>query len=235
MKITDLLDRPIAYHRIFVTLTGSVKAAVLLSQAVYWQKRTTRKDGWFYKTYSEWEDETGLSRREMDTARRDCEKYLLTDLRGVPATLHWKVDEGRLSADLLQFVQNRQTGLNDTAKQVSAKRTNINRTETTTETTTVSTSAAELFRLYEANIGPITPLIADTLQDAEATYPAAWIKDAITLAVTNNKRNWKYCEAILKRWQTDGKDDGKRPPTKPRAKVPAGGESPLDRYVREME
>ena len=57
----NLLDRPIAYHRVFVTLTGSVKAAVLLSQAVYWQKRAKQTDGWWYKTAEDWEDETVLS------------------------------------------------------------------------------------------------------------------------------------------------------------------------------
>jgi DNA replication protein len=61
-----------------------------------------------------------------------------------------------------------------------------------------------VFRLYEENIGPLTPLIADTLKDAEALYPAEWIADAIELAVKNNKRNWKYCEAILKRWKDEG-------------------------------
>ncbi len=61
------------------------------------------------------------------------------------------------------------------------------------------------FKLYEENIGPLTPLIADALKDAEETYTADWIADAIELAVKNNKRNWKYCEAILKRWKEEGR------------------------------
>lgn len=62
-----------------------------------------------------------------------------------------------------------------------------------------------LFRLYEENIGPLTPMIADALKDAEETYHAEWIAEAIELAVKNNKRNWKYCEAILKRWKDEGR------------------------------
>ena len=54
-----------------------------------------------------------------------------------------------------------------------------------------------MFKLYEENIGPLTPLIADALKDAEEIYSSEWIADAIELAVKNNKRNWKYCEAIL--------------------------------------
>jgi DnaD/phage-associated family protein len=52
--------------------------------------------------------------------------------------------------------------------------------------------------------------VADILAEAEKTYPADWISDAIKLAVENNKRNWKYCEAILTRWQSSGKDSGKK-------------------------
>ena len=61
-----------------------------------------------------------------------------------------------------------------------------------------------VFKLYEENIGPLTPLIADALKDAEESYPDEWIADAIGLAVKNNKRNWKYVEAILKRWKEEG-------------------------------
>ena len=66
-----------------------------------------------------------------------------------------------------------------------------------------------IFRLYEENIGPLTPLIADALKDAEETYSTEWIADAIELAVKNNKRNWKYSEAILKRWKEEGKNGKK--------------------------
>jgi DNA replication protein len=62
-----------------------------------------------------------------------------------------------------------------------------------------------VFRLYEENIGPLTPLIADALIDAEATYTSEWVADAIELAVKHNKRSWKYSEAILKRWKEEGR------------------------------
>ncbi len=82
-----------------------------------------------------------------------------------------------------------------------------------------STTKSNLFGVYESNIGPLTPMIADALQDAEKTYPFDWIKESISLAVENNKRNWRYCEAILKRWQASGKDDGKGK-EKPKAETP---------------
>ncbi|HOD43963.1 MAG TPA: DnaD domain protein [Anaerolineaceae bacterium] len=76
-----------------------------------------------------------------------------------------------------------------------------------------------IFRLYEENIGPLTPLIADILRDAEQTYPAAWIEDALRQAVQANARNWRYVEAILRRRMERGTSDGKHP-----------GESEKDRH-----
>jgi DNA replication protein len=61
-----------------------------------------------------------------------------------------------------------------------------------------------VFKLYEENIGPITPLIADMLKEAEGLYREEWFEEAFTIAVKNNKRNWKYVEAILKRWKEEG-------------------------------
>ncbi len=61
-----------------------------------------------------------------------------------------------------------------------------------------------IFKLYEENIGPLTPLIADALKDAEQTYSPEWVAEALEIAVTNNKRNWKYAEAILRRFKEEG-------------------------------
>lgn len=103
-EILDDIDRPIAFRRALVRLTGSVKAALMLSQAIYWEERVTREDGWFYKSIEEWQEETGLSRYAQETARKKCRKYLLSDLRGLPAQLYWKVDREVLKADLLVLV-----------------------------------------------------------------------------------------------------------------------------------
>ncbi len=67
-----------------------------------------------------------------------------------------------------------------------------------------------IFRLYEENIGPLTPLIADSLRDAEETYPEEWIEEAIQIAVANNVRRWNYIERILSRWQEEGRDGTNR-------------------------
>jgi len=99
-----VLDRPIAFHRVFVKLSGSVTAALLLSQATYWSKRVnTNDEGWFYKTREQWEEETGLTRYEQETARKALRRFSFwkEDLRGVPAQMHYRVDITALSTELL--------------------------------------------------------------------------------------------------------------------------------------
>jgi len=64
-----------------------------------------------------------------------------------------------------------------------------------------------LFMFYTQEIGLLTPLIADAIQDWEKSLPEKWIRDAITEAVKNNARNWKYIEAILKRWEGQGNQE----------------------------
>jgi DNA replication protein len=69
-------------------------------------------------------------------------------------------------------------------------------------------SPADIYSLYEQNIGLLTPLIADELKEAVKHYPESWIKEAIGEAAALNKRNWRYCARILEHWATEGKDDG---------------------------
>jgi DNA replication protein len=83
----------------------------------------------------------------------------------------------------------------------------------------------DIFSLYEQNIGILTPLIAEELQEAEKLYPEDWIESAFKEAVALNKRSWKYVVRILERWAVEGKDNGKlRRNTKK--------ESDPDRYIK---
>lgn len=62
-----------------------------------------------------------------------------------------------------------------------------------------------VFVLYEQNVGPLTPLIAEQLIDAEKQYPPEWITEAIQIAVKNNARSLKYILRILEQWLAKGK------------------------------
>lgn len=64
-----------------------------------------------------------------------------------------------------------------------------------------------IFRLYEENVGTITPLVGERLIEAVELYPQEWIEEAFRIAAELNVRNWKYIERILKRWSEEGRGD----------------------------
>ena len=72
---------------------------------------------------------------------------------------------------------------------------------------TLKLEKPNIFRLYEEHIGPITPMISESLQDVEQEYSPEIVEEAIRIAVENNVRKWNYVEAILKRWKEEGKNE----------------------------
>lgn len=108
--LIQLLDRPIAYNPAFAKLrVGKVKAgpvaAIFLSQMVYWHNRMD--GGWMYKTQADITSETALTRDEQETARKRLIQLgvLEEDRRGVPATMHYRINPERLEALLLETTQ----------------------------------------------------------------------------------------------------------------------------------
>lgn len=68
----------------------------------------------------------------------------------------------------------------------------------------ISVYRPNVFAYYEQHIGPLTPLVAEQLREAEGSYPRAWIEEAIQRAQQSNRRHWRYIEAILLRWEEMG-------------------------------
>ena len=149
-------DRPIAFNRDFVRLGIGITGALFLSQLVYWSKRT--KDCWFYKTADEWEEETGMSRKEQETARKRLrEAGILSEKKqGIPAKLYFMLNENKL-IELMDAV------FYDDVKQVSTDGGNSIHpkgecnTETTQETTTDNkkTSKKESIELYQLALNEV--------------------------------------------------------------------------------
>lgn len=106
---------------VFVRLLGGDhKAAILLSQILYWGDRTKDRDGWFYKSYSDWQSETGLSesqvRRILNGDKRVKRPQLTlrdlgveTKLRKVKTTgaptLHFRIDQAHFLSVLQAFIE----------------------------------------------------------------------------------------------------------------------------------
>lgn len=186
--IDGLLDRSIAFQRPFVALGVGVTGALMLSQAIYWSKRTKNPDRWFYKTQTEWEEETGMTRREQETARKKLKELGLIEevKRGIPCRVFFRVDHFALYERLCAHIEqscmdesatqdapNSHTSMAESAKLDCTKapsssarnrQSNTESTETTSESTYRGTEAVP------------SPLAAETPQQADC-IPYEKIRD----------------------------------------------------------
>ena len=103
--IEAMNDQPIAFNKHYVFIGCGINGALMLSQLVYWTSRTRNKDGWIYKTHEEWTRETGLTRREQDTARKTLKSlgFLIEKKVGVPCKLHFRVERENLYEALIKY------------------------------------------------------------------------------------------------------------------------------------
>lgn len=141
--------------------------------------------------------------KDADTARRAMKLALNRAVKhGALLQADIKTDEGQDTIICLNSPRGR-------AAVASIRRGEWRMIDRMDQAVETYTEHPNIFQLYEANIGPLTPLMADALRDAEKTYQGDWIEDAFRIAVEHNKRNWHYIEAILRRWQDGGRDDRK--------------------------
>lgn len=146
-NLVAVLQRPIAFHKIFAQISGGITSGLFLSQLFYWQDKGNDPDGWIYKNYREWEDETTMTRRELDTARKRLKAIGVIEEKkaGAPAKLYYRIDFDKLFALINDFDPmdaankdgvNVQPSLADSAKLECTNPPNsLLYTETTTETT----------------------------------------------------------------------------------------------------
>jgi len=104
--LLEVFAEPIMFHRCYVTLTGSVTAALVLSYASYATEemaQETPSDGWFVKTVAQWQCDTGLTRTELESARRKLKAQGLWEERRhgpPPAPLQFRINQTALSDQL---------------------------------------------------------------------------------------------------------------------------------------
>ena len=102
--VMAVLGSPVAYYAAFAQALGGVEAGVFASQFFYWHGKGHDPDGWVYKTQAEIEEETGLTRRNQETARKRLRECGVLEERytGMPAKLYY-----RLNIDVLFELMNR--------------------------------------------------------------------------------------------------------------------------------
>lgn len=116
--------------RLYINLTKSHRAALLLSQCVYWSDRSKDLDGWFYKTFSEWRDELGIPRGGIETAIKAISRWVETKVARVGAhpKTHYRVLLKVLESSILEMLDSSTLHVSDSST--------LFHTEITTETTT---------------------------------------------------------------------------------------------------
>lgn len=93
-KTLQAVGRPITYFPAFAKAFGDLKTGVFLSNFLYWEGKQSDVEGWIYKTQKGILDETGLSRKEQEYARKKLKELncLIEKRQGVPAKLYYKFD-----------------------------------------------------------------------------------------------------------------------------------------------
>ncbi|AIL77105.1 DNA-binding protein [Acinetobacter baumannii] len=103
--IEAMNEQPIAFNKHYVFLGCGINGALMLSQLVYWTSRTKDSEGWIFKTHHEWTQETGLTRREQDTARATLKslKFISEKKMGVPRRVYYRVEHENLYQALIEY------------------------------------------------------------------------------------------------------------------------------------
>lgn len=136
-----------------------------------------------------------------------------------------KVEKYRQQTQKARYSVEQRASVEQTPKGDVEQTTNplLNRDTKPTEThrnpQTTTTPSLNVFKLYESNIGPLTPIIADALKDAETTFTAEWVALAITAAAEANVRKMSYINAVLAGYKERGSPDIPRDKTKPKQGV----------------
>ena len=125
---------------VYIKITEDYPSAALLNQMIYWSDRTSRTDGYFYKSYNEWYEELHLTEYQVRRATKKLKSFGFVDTalkkaNGAP-TLHYKVDTKEVSEWILKKLKNG----NLRNSRMDSEETQESLTEITTKTTTEITN-----------------------------------------------------------------------------------------------
>ena len=138
--LVNLNLRPIAVYPVYIKLTGSVNAGLLLSQIMYWYGTVNGRT--FYKSDAEIMEETMLSVNELRHAKLRLKQmsFIKISLHGIPAKTHYTIDDKLLISEINECSLVESTKLNKSKPRNYNSDFNETNTENTTENTTKNTS-----------------------------------------------------------------------------------------------
>ena len=163
----------ITVPRIYIEFTGDLTTAVVLNQIVFWSDKTKRTDGFFYKSYKEWTEETCLTERQVRYAVKKLKEmgFLETELKRAnnAPTVHYKLDFGKLLDSILTKCQNgtlQNVRLDsDKMSETLTEITTENTTDNNSTTTNTTDRSKEIFRAVQENIRyNLSPIEIQTIE-----------------------------------------------------------------------
>lgn len=211
--------------RAFVDLTGDLKAALFLSQCVYWSSRSSTQ-GLFYKTYQEWQNEIAMSRYEIDQCRKRSLRWVTTRLKqakGAPV-LHYSVHMEMIAADLIDLYSTEESSgsqmdLRETDKSICKKPANpfVSDSQMDLSESDISSMRAlnvltettsELTAEITAEINSTPPTKIDSTQNNDSNHAAVLpqkILDALQSfqwrgPITDVERAWSEDAERVRQW-----------------------------------
>ena len=128
--------------KVYLEITGDYQSAILLNQIVFWSDRTKRKDGFFYKSYKDWEQEVLLTQYQVKRATSHLNQLGLVDTKLKRAnnapTIHYKINMEALTEAIINKLDNQETSQSDyeETQQTDYKETSQSDYEETQQTLT---------------------------------------------------------------------------------------------------
>lgn len=223
-------QRTINIPVLYLELLEDYNTAVILNQLIYWSDRSSRTDGYFFKSYKEWEEEVFLSQYQVKKSIDKLKKLGLVETKlkksyGSP-TLHYKVDMEEISKWIIKKLDNRisRNLINDYEETSYSltKNTTKNTTENTTQHTEnnlntdnskpkdkkindkdpVTKSLSLIQEKYFSQISPIK--LENMVTEIEKLGDNAF--EIISIAVdytTSNNKNLNYLTKVINNWADD--------------------------------
>lgn len=184
--------------RLYVKLAGGHVEALVLKQLVFWSNKTKRTDGYFYKKSEELEQETELSRRQIDriVTKLVKEELIQTELKranGAP-TRHFKINQELIVSRLHQMVQSNAPNGAIRMHQMVQSLTDSN---TDSNNSVVSQDMKRLNDEYEKRWG-IAPngVLLSFKKFVEEGFDAALLIEMMDFILKKGKR-WNYAAGVL--------------------------------------
>ena len=223
-------QRTINIPVLYLELLEDYNTAVILNQLIYWSDRSSRTDGYFFKSYKEWEEEVFLSQYQVKKSIDKLKKLGLVETKlkksyGSP-TLHYKVDMEEISKWIIKKLDNRiSRNLINDYEETSYSLTK-NTTKNTTENTTHHTEnnlntdnskpkdkkindkdpvTKSLSLIQEKYFSQISPIKLESMvtEIEKLGYNAFEIISIAVDYTTSNNKNLNYLTKVINNWADD--------------------------------